>query len=212
MTRRIETGVMIMTIRRVLVGTWLASSLHQRSTAEDVIETTVTCVTSSTVELHMAELKTSIEIGSEKSKNIVMKGPYYDQPHWEHSPEGGHILGGIKAYSRDLKRVRWLVNFKTSGIEKYDLSTSLTEWLEVYQLTIEAARGNSYVMANYLLVCLSSSARTWLLGLPAGSVRSWNHLCQLFTSNFRAMCVWLGVDWDLGSVVQKKGESLREYI
>jgi hypothetical protein len=99
MTRRIETGVMIMTIRRVLVGTWLASSLHQRSTAEDVIETTVTCVTSSTVELHMAELKTSIEIGNVKSKNIVMKGPYYDQPHWEHSPEGGHILGGIKAYS-----------------------------------------------------------------------------------------------------------------
>jgi hypothetical protein len=24
---------------------------------------------------------------------------------------------------------------------------------------------------------LSSSARTWLLGLPVGSVCSWNHLC-----------------------------------
>jgi hypothetical protein len=24
--------------------------------------------------------------------------------------------------------------------------------------------------------------------------------------------VWLGIDWDLASVVQKKGESLQEYI
>jgi hypothetical protein len=26
------------------------------------------------------------------------------------------------------------------------------------------------------------------------------------------MCTRLGVDWDLGSAIQKKGESLREYI
>jgi hypothetical protein len=116
-----------------------------------------------------------------KTKNSVRKGtnyygPYYDQPHWEWSPEVGHIPGGIKAYSLDLKRVQWPVNFKPSGIEKYDGSTNPVEWLEVYQLTIEAAGGYSYVMANYLLVCLSVSARTWLLGSPAGSVRSWNHL------------------------------------
>jgi hypothetical protein len=40
-------------------------------------------------------------------------------------------------------------------------------------------------------------------------VRSWSHLCRLFTSNFRAMCAHQGVDWDLADVVQKKGESLR---
>jgi hypothetical protein len=28
-------------------------------------------------------------------------GPYYDQPHRQRSPEGGHIPGGAKAYSRD---------------------------------------------------------------------------------------------------------------
>jgi hypothetical protein len=112
-----------------------------------------------------------------------------------------YILGGIKAYSLDLKRIQWLVNFKPSGIKKYDGSTNLTEWLKVYQLTIEAVGGDSYVMANYLPVCLSSSARTWLLGLLAGSVWSWNHLCRLFTSNFRATCVRLSVDGDLTSVV-----------
>jgi hypothetical protein len=38
-------------------------------------------------------------------------------------------------------------------MEKYDGSTKLAEWLEVYQLTIEATRGDSYVMVNYLSVC-----------------------------------------------------------
>jgi hypothetical protein len=30
----------------------------------------------------------------------------------------------------------------------------------VYQLAIEATGGDSYIIVNYLLVCLSSSART----------------------------------------------------
>jgi hypothetical protein len=52
------------------------------------------------------------------------------------------------------------LNFKPSGIEKYDGSTNPAEWLEVYQLAIEAVGGDSYAMANYLPVYLSSSART----------------------------------------------------
>jgi hypothetical protein len=98
------------------------------------------------------------------------------------------------------------------GIEKSDWSTNPYEWLKVYQLTIEATGGDSYVVVNYLPVCLSSSARTWLLGLPVGSVRCWNQLGQLLTSNFCATCAQLRVDWDIVNVVQKKGESLREYI
>jgi hypothetical protein len=124
----------------------------------------------------------------------------------------GRNPGGVKAFSHDLKRVRWPLNFKSSGIEKYDGFTNPVEWLEVYQLTNEATGGDLYVMATYLPVCFSSSARTWLLGLPVGSVRSWNYLCRLFTSNFRATCARTGVDWDLASIVQKKGESLREFI
>jgi hypothetical protein len=41
-------------------------------------------------------------------------------------------------------------------------------------------------MVNYLPICLSSSARTWLKGLPTGSVRSWSDLGRQFVSNFRA--------------------------
>jgi hypothetical protein len=72
-----------------------------------------------------------------------------------------------------LKRVCWPLNVKPLGIEKYDGSTSPVEWLKVYHLSIEAAGGDSYVMANYLPVCLSALARTWPLGLPSGSVHSW---------------------------------------
>jgi hypothetical protein len=82
----------------------------------------------------------------------------------------------------------------------------------VYQLAIDAVGGDSYVMANYLSAYLLSSARTWLLRLPAGLAQFWNHLRRLFTSNICAMCTRPRVDWDLGNVVQKKGESLREYI
>jgi hypothetical protein len=59
---------------------------------------------------------------------------------------------------------------------------------------------------------LLSSTRTWLHGIPTGLVHSWNHLCQLFTSYFRAMCAHSGVYWNLASVVQKKGESPWEFI
>jgi hypothetical protein len=97
--------------------------------------------------------------------------------------------------------------FQDIRIEKYDESTNLSEWLEVYQLTIKAAEGDSYIMANYLSVCLSSSARTWLLRLPVGSFWSWNHLRRMFTSNFHATCAWSRVDWDLANVIQKESPS-----
>jgi hypothetical protein len=42
--------------------------------AEDTIETTKTCATSSAAEMHMVKLKTSAEIRSVKSKNSAMKG------------------------------------------------------------------------------------------------------------------------------------------
>jgi hypothetical protein len=56
---------------------------------------------------------------------------------------------GDKAFSNNLKRVHWLQNFKPSGIEKYDGSTNPAKWLEVFQLTIEAAGGDKYCNTPY---------------------------------------------------------------
>jgi hypothetical protein len=50
-------------------------------------------------------------------------GPYYNHSHLQHSPEGG-CNEEVKAFSQDLKRVRCPLNFKPSGIEKYDGSMS----------------------------------------------------------------------------------------
>jgi hypothetical protein len=58
--------------------------------------------------------------------------PFYDQPHQQRSPKGGRNPGGVKGFSHDLKRVRCPINFKPPGIEKYDGSTNLAEWLEGY--------------------------------------------------------------------------------
>jgi hypothetical protein len=128
-----ETGVTMITTDGVPMGTRptpvTLGSLHRRAMVKKI----VTYVTSSTTKIHAAGSKDSAEIGSVMSRNsatrgtMITMGPYYDQPHWQCSPEGRHIPGGVKAYSRDIKWVRWPVNFKTSGIEMYGGSTNPTE-------------------------------------------------------------------------------------
>jgi hypothetical protein len=61
--------------------------------------------------------------------------------------------------------VIWPPNFKPSTINKYDRYTNHAKWIKVYQLAIDVIGGDSYIMANYLPISLSSSARTWLMGL-----------------------------------------------
>jgi hypothetical protein len=164
--------------------------------------------------MHVIGLTIGARSMSALSKNDVMRGtitimvPSMTNLTNSATLKEGHNPGGIKAFSHDLKRVRWPINFKSSGIEKYDESTNPAKWLKVYQLAIEATGRDSYVMANYLPICLSSLARTWLLVLPSGSVCSWTHICRLFNSNFHAICACPGVEWDLASIIQKKGESL----
>jgi hypothetical protein len=74
MTRKTETGVMMMTTGRVLMGTQPVASLNRRSVAEDAIESTTTYAMSSVAEMHVAKFKIDAETGSMKSKNRVMKG------------------------------------------------------------------------------------------------------------------------------------------
>jgi hypothetical protein len=57
-------------------------------------------------------------------------------------PKVRRNAGGLKAFSHDLKRVCWPLNFKPSGTKRYDGSTNLAEWLKVYQLSIKAAGGD----------------------------------------------------------------------
>jgi hypothetical protein len=113
------------------------------------------CVTSSVAEMLAVGSKTGIRSVRTSNRSNVKKGttiigPNYEQPRRQHSTEGGCNVGGVKPFCHDLKRVRWPLNFKPSGIKKYDGSTNPTEWLEAYQLTIEAAGGDPYIMAPWL--------------------------------------------------------------
>jgi hypothetical protein len=62
-------------------------------------------------------------------------------------------------------------------------------------------------MANYFPVALTSTARSWLMNLPQGSLTSWEELCHQFTSNFESAYARPGNGVDLHAVQQCPGES-----
>ncbi|XP_066168742.1 uncharacterized protein [Oryza sativa Japonica Group] len=67
-------------------------------------------------------------------------------------------------------------------------------------------------MANYLPVALADSARSWLHGLPRGTIGSWAELRDHFIANFQGTFERPSTQFDLYNVIQKSGESLRDYI
>nr|ABA97049.1 retrotransposon protein, putative, Ty3-gypsy subclass [Oryza sativa Japonica Group] len=130
-----------------------------------------------------------------------------------HSPDGyDDDVDGVAAFTNDLRRVDWPAGFKPTGIEKYDGTTNPESWLTVYGLAIRAAGGDSKAMANYLPVALADSARSWLHGLPRGMIGSWAELRDHFIANFQGTFERPGTQFDLYNVIQKSGESLRDYI
>nr|CAE02225.2 OSJNBb0015C06.3 [Oryza sativa Japonica Group] len=67
-------------------------------------------------------------------------------------------------------------------------------------------------MANYLPVALADSARSWLHGLPRGTIGSWAEFHDHFIANFQGTFERPGTQFDLYNVIQKSRESLRDYI
>ena len=58
------------------------------------------------------------------------------------------------------------------------------EFLQLYELSIEAANGDEKVMANWFPMALKDSACSWLLNLHAGSISSWGEMRERFVANF----------------------------
>ncbi|GJN29132.1 hypothetical protein PR202_gb17327 [Eleusine coracana subsp. coracana] len=97
-------------------------------------------------------------------------------------------------------------------IEKYDGQTNPREWLQLYSTTIRSAGGDSYVMANYLPVCLDPVVRIWLTSLPEESVTSWGDLHKKLIESFQATCNRPGNHFNLTRIKQKADEPLHDYI
>ena len=67
-------------------------------------------------------------------------------------------------------------------------------------------------MAAYFPVKMGPQALNWLKALPAGSINSWQDLCNAFIQYYQASCPDPKTRWDLASVIQQPNESLRDYI
>jgi hypothetical protein len=66
-------------------------------------------------------------------------------------------------------------------------------------------------MAAYFLLVMGDAPSLWLNNLPVGSINSWADLSQAFTSNFKATYNHPRNTFDLGRIVMKPKERLRDY-
>ncbi|GJN18718.1 hypothetical protein PR202_gb05911 [Eleusine coracana subsp. coracana] len=55
-------------------------------------------------------------------------------------------------------------------------------------MTIRSTGDDTYVMANYLPVCLDPAVRMWLTSLLEKSVTSWGDLNRKLIESFHATC------------------------
>ena len=119
--------------------------------------------------------------------------------------------GGCLAFTRELRRVVWPTKFRPELPPRYDGNANPIEFLQLYTVGIQAASGDSKVMANWFPMALKDAARTWLLNLPEESISSWSDLCEQFVANFKATYERPLTLNDLRAVRQRPGETLRAF-
>jgi hypothetical protein len=119
---------------------------------------------------------------------------------------------GFHALASPLRQAWWPDKFKTSNIDRYDGSSNHEEFIQVYQIVIEAAGGDYQVKANFLPTALTGTARSWLINLPKGSITSWDQLCTMFIRNFQGTYEHPYTAETLKTIRQKHDESLLDYV
>ncbi|GJN20358.1 hypothetical protein PR202_gb07728 [Eleusine coracana subsp. coracana] len=77
---------------------------------------------------------------------------------------------------------------------------------------IRLAGGDSYVMANYLPVCLDPAVWIWLTSLPEEAITSSGDLNRKLIESFQATCNRPGNHFDLTRIKQKTDKPLCDYI
>jgi hypothetical protein len=77
---------------------------------------------------------------------------------------------GFYALAAPLREVVWPEKFKAGHNDKYDGSSNLEEFIQLYHTVIETAEGDDQVKVNYLPTILSGVSKSWLINLPEGSI------------------------------------------
>ena len=67
---------------------------------------------------------------------------------------------GCCAFTIELCSVAWPGKFKSDLPPRYDGTANLAEFLQLYELGMEAANGDEKVMANWFPMALKDGART----------------------------------------------------
>ena len=94
---------------------------------------------------------------------MAARGPHRDQaPPSRRAPA---TTSGCRAFTPELRSVAWPGKFKPDLPPRYDGTADPVEFLQLYELSIEAANGDEKVMANWFPMALKDGARTWLLNL-----------------------------------------------
>ena len=119
---------------------------------------------------------------------------------------------GCRAFTPELRSVAWSGKFKPDLAPRYDGTPDPAEFLQLYELSIEAANDKQKVMANWFPMALKDGARSGLLNLPPGSISSWNEMRDRFVANFQGTRDHPSAAGDLGRVKQQPGETLQKYI
>ena len=112
----------------------------------------------------------------------------------------------------ELCNVIWPSKFKHDLPPRYDDTADPVEFLQLYELSIEAASGDEKIMANWFPMALKDGARSWLLNLPEGSVSSWEEMCDRFIANFQGTHDCPPAVGDPRRIKQQPGETLQNYI
>jgi hypothetical protein len=166
------------------------------------------------------DARISLERARERRQNI--EGRNLDQdfaaatpqtPMGTRSQTGVPLAGvGCATLADHLRVASWPPKFRPHLLEKYDGTSNLSEFLQVYVTAITAAGGNTAVMATYFHVALSGPAWTWLMNLALGSIYTWEELCARLVANFASAYQQHGVEAHLHAVRQEPGETLRKFI
>ena len=92
---------------------------------------------------------------------------------------------GCRVFTPELCGVTWPGKFKPDLPPRYDGIADRAEFLQLYELGIEAANGDEKVMANWFPMALKDGARTWLLNLAPSTISSWDEMRTRFIANFQ---------------------------
>ena len=102
--------------------------------------------------------------------------------------------------------------FKLDLPPRYDGTPDPAEFLQLDELSIEAANGDEKVMVNWFPMALKDGPRSWLLNMPLGSISSWDKMRNCFIANFQGTRDCPPVAGDLHRIKQQPGETLQKYI